>query len=364
MSNSAKIDIKINIDSRLAEKRMRRATKAAIDLQNALDNLNGANIHLNVTDVPSKNGINSGNESNLLLPLSATAVTNTRTASTSSLTCAPCTFASGSTESYTMDGITLLTWMRQRTIPHTGRSLTGTRTKASSKSGCGRTERLYALPCFGGLPSSNTITLNGATLHVICRDLDSISTYREAQMVKQWIQEDKAIHCITDSVSHDVAMLGGLCGFRPGYLNDILKLTNKPDQAFNKLMDKGRGIDFNVKGSDQRFLNDYVYNTDCCKNATEHFIKGRSHDKKEENGRHYSIDESIDIGVPDLFKATNLFAGHAGAAGFYEIPTLRFLSHYDPYRKDYEELQNLCLCLKQIFYWNTREDLVLSGFKE
>jgi hypothetical protein len=54
MSNSAKIDIKINIDSRLAEKRMRRATKAAIDLQNALDNLNGANIHLNVTDVPSK----------------------------------------------------------------------------------------------------------------------------------------------------------------------------------------------------------------------------------------------------------------------------------------------------------------------
>lgn len=199
--------------------------------------------------------------------------------------------------------------------------------------------------------------------HVICRDLDSISTYREAQMVKQWIDEDKAIHCITDSVSHDVAMLGGLCGFRPGYVNDILKLTNRPDQAFDKLMAKGRSINFDVKGSDQKFLNDYVYNTDCCNNATEHFIKGRSHDKKEENGRHYSIDESIDIGVPDLFKATNLFAGHAGAAGFYEIPTLRFLSHYDPYRKDYEELESMPE-FAQIFYWNVREDLKLSGFKQ
>lgn len=192
--------------------------------------------------------------------------------------------------------------------------------------------------------------------HVICRDLDSISTYREAQMVKQWIDEDKAIHCITDSVSHDIAMLGGLCGFRPGYVNDILKLTNKPDQAFNKLIAKGCGIDFNVKGSDQKFLNDFIYNTACANSATEHFIQGRVRDRKEENGRHYSIDESIDIGVEQIFKATNLFAGHCGAAGFYEIPTLRFLNRYDPYEKDYVELETMPE-YAQIFYWRTREDL-------
>lgn len=192
--------------------------------------------------------------------------------------------------------------------------------------------------------------------HVICRDLDSISTYREAQMVKQWIDEDKAIHCITDSVSHDIAMLGGLCGFRPGYVNDILKLTNRPELAFDKLMEKGKGMDFNVKGSDQKFLNDFVYTTPCANSATEHFIKGRVHDRKEENGRHYSVDESIDIGVPELFKATNLFCGHAGAAGFYEIPTLRFLNRYDPYEKDYIELETMRE-FAQIFYWRSREDL-------
>lgn len=192
--------------------------------------------------------------------------------------------------------------------------------------------------------------------HVICRDLDSISTYREAQMVKQWIEEDKAIHCITDSVSHDIAMLGGLCGFRPGYVNDILQLTNRPDLAFQKLIEKGRGIDFNVKGSDQKFLNDFIYNTKCAANATEHFIQGRIRDRKEENGRHYSIDESIDIGVEQIFKATNLMCGHAGAAGFYEIPTLRFLNRYDPYEKDYIELETMPE-YAQVFYWRIREDL-------
>lgn len=198
--------------------------------------------------------------------------------------------------------------------------------------------------------------------HVICRDLDSISTYREAQMVKQWVDEDKAMHCITDSVSHTLPMMGGLVGFRPGYINDLLKLNINPEAAWEKLISMGGNIDYSRKGSDQDFLNQAMY-PKLCTHATEHFIKGMPHNLKEGNGRHYSIDESIDIGVPDLFKATNLFAGHAGAAGFYEIPTLRFLSHYDPYRKDYEELESMPE-FAQIFYWNVREDLKLSGFKQ
>jgi hypothetical protein len=191
--------------------------------------------------------------------------------------------------------------------------------------------------------------------HVICRDLDSISTYREAQMVQQWIQEDKAMHCITDSVSHVIPMMGGLVGFRPGYLNDLLKLNINPEGAWEKLLSLAPGMDYNRKGSDQDFLNQVMY-PKLCQHATEHFIKGMPHNLVEGNGRHYSVDESIDIGVPELFKATNLFAGHAGAAGFYEIPTLRFLNRYDPYEKDYVELETMPE-YAQIFYWRTREDL-------
>jgi len=191
--------------------------------------------------------------------------------------------------------------------------------------------------------------------HVICRDLDSISTYREAQMVKQWIDEDKAMHCITDSISHTIPMMGGLIGFRPGYVNDIMNLSNNPDKVFDKLMKLDNGTDFNRKGSDQDFLNRVMYPR-LCTNATEHFIKGRPHDLIEGNGRHYSVDETIDIGVDPKFKETNLLAGHAGAAGFYEAPTMKFLYYSDPYKNDYTELEEM-EGFEKIFYWNNREDL-------
>lgn len=191
--------------------------------------------------------------------------------------------------------------------------------------------------------------------HVICRDLDSIATYREAQAVKQWIDEDKALHCITDSVSHTIPMLGGMVGFRPGYVNDVMKITDDPGKAWFHLLDMSGGIDFSRKGSDQDFLNSVMY-PKLCTHATEHFVKGRPHDLIEGNGRHYSIDAKIDIGLKPEYVQTNLLAGHIGAAGFYEAPTMKFLYYDDPYKSDYEELETM-EGFEQIFYWSYREDL-------
>jgi len=195
--------------------------------------------------------------------------------------------------------------------------------------------------------------------HVICRDLDSIATYREAQMVTEWIKEDKAIHCITDSVSHTIPMLGGMVGFRPGYVNDLLKLNINPEAAWEKLLSFAPDIDFKRKGSDQDFLNRVVH-PKCAHNATEHFILGMRHDVLEENGRHYKIDETIvPEGVSPEMKnklEEKKLAGHVGAAGFYETPTMYFLYHHDPYKEDYQELEEM-EGFEKIFYWNTREDL-------
>lgn len=197
--------------------------------------------------------------------------------------------------------------------------------------------------------------------HVICRDLDSIATYREAQMVNQWAQEDKALHCITDSVSHTIPMMGGMIGFRPGYVNDIMKITDDPGKVWQYLMDLSSDIDYSHKGSDQDFLNRVMY-PKLCTNSTEHFIKGRPHDLIEGNGRHYSIDESKPAPVAfigmdlDKLKETNRLVGHVGAAGFYEAPTMKFLYYDDPYKADYEELETM-KGFDKIFYWTTREDL-------
>lgn len=192
--------------------------------------------------------------------------------------------------------------------------------------------------------------------HVICRDLDSIATYREAQMVQEWINEDNTMHCITDSISHTIPMMGGLIGFKPGFENNIMELGINPESAWEKLLSMAPDIDYSRKGSDQDFLNRVLY-PKLCKNATEHFIKGMPHNLVEGNGRYYSVPEDLEVpGVDPKFKETNLLAGHAGAAGFYEPPTMKFLYWQDPYKKDYEELE-LMKGFEQIFYWQTREDL-------
>jgi hypothetical protein len=50
--------------------------------------------------------------------------------------------------------------------------------------------------------------------YVICRDLDSISSYRDAQCVKYWINNNKSAHAITDNREHNITMLGGMVGFK------------------------------------------------------------------------------------------------------------------------------------------------------
>jgi hypothetical protein len=194
--------------------------------------------------------------------------------------------------------------------------------------------------------------------HVLNRDLDSVATFREAQMVHQWAQEDKAIHCITDSVSHTIPMMGGMIGFRPGYVNDLLKLNINPEAAWNKLLSLAPDIDYNRKGSDQDFLNRIIH-PKCAHNATEHFILGMRHDVLEGNGRHYSLDETI---MPEGVSAEirdrlleKKIAGHVGAAGSYEPATMHFLYHHDPYRLEYEEIES-SKEFEKIFYWYYRED--------
>lgn len=181
--------------------------------------------------------------------------------------------------------------------------------------------------------------------HVICRDIDSIPTYREAQAVTQWIQEGTTAHCITDSISHTIPMMGGMIGFRPADFGSRLNLN--AEKAWKQLMAMGIGIDFNVKGADQTFLNQFIYPkvADSC---TEHFVLGMKQTIAEGNGRHYSIPDIEVDGVDPKFKVTNDCAGHIGAAGYYETPTVKFLRHMDPYQAEYSEIERQ---FPKLFFW-------------
>lgn len=180
--------------------------------------------------------------------------------------------------------------------------------------------------------------------HVLFRDCDSVGTYREAQAVHEWIQEDKTIHCITDSISHNVYMMGGMTGVRPSHFSFRMAVN-----TWQQLLDTYTpvNLDWHRKGADQDFLNQCVYPR-CADSSTEHYILGMAHNLAEGNGRHYRIDQSIDVGHKELESDLNALAGHIGAAGAYTTPLDKFLYHLDPYRDEYKEIETE---FKNIFYW-------------
>lgn len=180
--------------------------------------------------------------------------------------------------------------------------------------------------------------------HVICRDVDSVATYREIQAVDQWINEDKTIHCITDSISHNIPMMGGMVGMRPDYFTYRLDA-----RKWYELMAKG-SYNYSRKGTDQDFLNNIVY-PKCYDSATEHFVLGMKRNIKEGDGRHYSIPD-VDIdGVPGEYRDTNDLCGHIGSAGAYEPVLVKWLNTRDPYRDEYAEIERTN---PQLFFWRVQ----------
>lgn len=181
--------------------------------------------------------------------------------------------------------------------------------------------------------------------HVLCRDLDSPPTYREAQAVQYWINRDKAAHAITDSVSHDVPMLGGMIGFRPDYITERLGA-----KTWRDLINKGSGYDWNRKGTDQRFLTEVVY--PCVAqhgndSITQHYVLGMPNSFLSDC--HSSI-QDMDLGELAQYKDSNSVCGHIGAAGYYEGAMFKFLrNHWDKF-SDLLEIEKE---YPNIFYWTS-----------
>lgn len=179
--------------------------------------------------------------------------------------------------------------------------------------------------------------------HVLCRDLDSPATYREAQAVQIWMNHDKAMHAITDSISHDVPLLGGMIGIRPDYFS---ARTNTQD--FGSLMNLC-GHDLSSKGTDQVFLNKSIYplvGEKGRESITQHYVLG--YGQTWLSDWHNTI-EDVPLGIPEELKETNQICGHIGAAGWYEPPTMKLIYKH---RHKFADLISIEKLYPQIFTWN------------
>ncbi len=190
--------------------------------------------------------------------------------------------------------------------------------------------------------------------HVLCRDLDSPTTYREAQAVKYWMNRDKAVHAITDSVSHDRHMLGGMIGFVPAHFT-MLSGYQSWDAMFS-----GCSIDFARKGADQDFLNQYIYPKFAQQghdSITQHYFLGmpnsflsdyKTCQCRSTVGHDRGCLNDIDLGLPATLKESNGTCGHIGSAGWYETSMFKFLR---PYWNQFDDLLEAEKKHANIFYW-------------
>lgn len=187
--------------------------------------------------------------------------------------------------------------------------------------------------------------LNGTPYYdrVLCRDTDSLLSYRERQAVEYWQRSPKMAHAITDSVSHSVTLMGGMIGFCSGPFRDRTGANN----LGQLLLPAAGGIDFTRKGADQDFLNRYVL-PKVADSITEHFVLGHPQTFRGDCHNFIHDIDLKEIGVPDELKETNGYGFHVGASGFQTDAVVKFLEKYGKDNGYWEALEKQ---YPSTFYW-------------
>lgn len=178
---------------------------------------------------------------------------------------------------------------------------------------------------------------------VLCRDIDSLPCYKERAAVQVWMDNGtKTAHCMTDSVSHTITMMGGMVGFQSGYLRDRMQCD-----TWDKLVSRGN-YDFNVKGSDQDFMNREIL-PKVADSLTEHYFLGMPNSFRNHCffGQHI-VDHITVNGISEELKDSNHLVNHIGQAGFITEPVLKFFDRFGVFHGEIAEIEKQ---YPDIYYW-------------
>lgn len=175
---------------------------------------------------------------------------------------------------------------------------------------------------------------------VLCRDADSLLSYREAQAVAYWLKGTRMAHAMTDSISHNIPLMGGMIGFISGEFRNRMNA-----QTFEELIGQSQNIDWRIKGADQTFLNQYVMPR-VSDSITEHFVLGQAQSFR---GDCHNYIQDIPLPMPEVYKETSGYAFHIGAAGYQVDHTVKFLQQYGLGNEYYEKIEKQ---YPDTFYWH------------
>jgi len=85
-----------------------------------------------------------------------------------------------------------------------------------------------------------------------CRDADSRISERDRWCIDQFLQSSKKFHIIRDHYQHQMRIMGGMWGIKKGALPQPIK------ELYRAWLETRR-LDLNKYGTDQLFLQDYIY---------------------------------------------------------------------------------------------------------
>lgn len=178
---------------------------------------------------------------------------------------------------------------------------------------------------------------------VVCRDVDSLPTYRERQAVEYWMSSGRIAHGITDSVSHNISLMGGMIGFQTSYFRDSLHVY-----TFDKMLELATDIDLTHKGSDQCFLNRVILPL-VANSMTEHYILGLPQSFR---GDCFNYIQDVSVGdIAPALRETNILVNHIGQAGFIMEPVLKFLKVHER-KEDNEYFEEIEKRFSDVYYWH------------
>jgi len=158
--------------------------------------------------------------------------------------------------------------------------------------------------------------------YVFCRDIDSLECYKGRACVEHFIKNGtKTVHCITDSVSHNIAMMGGMVGVHCNNFKSRVK-----SETWDGMINNDRR-NYQHKGSDQDFLNQYVLPR-VADSMMEHYFQGMPQSFRGDCYTGINIVDNVIVeGLPVDLKETNHLVNHIGQAGFILEPVLKY--YYD-----------------------------------
>ena len=164
--------------------------------------------------------------------------------------------------------------------------------------------------------------------HVLCRDADAITTYKEAQYIQDWLETGLPICSIHDNPAHS-GLMGGMIG-----IDTAAFKAHTGIQSFGHLI---ANRDLSQRGSDQHLLNGEILQR---LTTSPPSINTYPND--------FSGSKTLPQVDPKLWES-NLCSFFIGSAGVNELETLRFFKRFDLYNWKFQEIEKN---YSNLFYWH------------